>query len=267
MDATQERLTTGWEPDVPVEDTLVRRYLFHNVQLCSAFAYAGGGHALETPDVGMADLGRPSPRAAAAAWPRSSSRWDAVLDEIERFYAGGHGEAMLWSAWPTPDLRRRGWRLSGHPPLLFRPPALIVPPPAGAPAAVVRVTDAAELAEWERVAVEGYPMPELVPVRPGAMAAPVLLGDDRLAFWLGHDDGRAVSAAASFASHGIASFALGVTRPEVRRRGHWQALAAARLAAHPDVWVAGVFSDLSRSGAEAIGFVPVQRLTLWILDR
>jgi hypothetical protein len=132
---------------------------------------------------------------------------------------------------------------------------------------IAPVADASELAEWERVAIEGYPMPELVPVQAGAMAAPALLGDDRLGFWLGRDDGRAVSAAASFASHGIASFALGVTRPEARRRGHWQALAAARLAAHPDVWVAGVFSDLSRPGAEAIGFVPVQRLTLWILDR
>ena len=29
----------------------------------------------------------------------------------------------------------------------------------------------------------------------------------------------------------------------------------------------GVFSDFSRPGAEALGFVPLLRLTLWILDR
>ena len=29
----------------------------------------------------------------------------------------------------------------------------------------------------------------------------------------------------------------------------------------------GVFSDVSRPGAEALGFVPLLRLTLWILDR
>jgi hypothetical protein len=28
-----------------------------------------------------------------------------------------------------------------------------------------------------------------------------------------------------------------------------------------------VFSDLSRPGAETLGFVPILRLTLWILDR
>ena len=33
------------------------------------------------------------------------------------------------------------------------------------------------------------------------------------------------------------------------------------------MWIAGVFSDHSRPGAESIGFVPVLRLTLWILDR
>jgi hypothetical protein len=266
VDATQERLTNGWEPDVPVEDSLLRRYLFHNVQLCAAFAYAGGGHVLETPEVGMADLGRPSGYWNAATLLQPPSDWDAVLDDVERFYAGGRGEAMLWSAWPTPDLRARGWHLSGHPPLCFRPPADLAPPPL-ARVDVEAVTTAHALAEWERVVVEGYPMPELLPFDAGAMAGPALLDDDRLACWLGRQDGRAVSAAASFSSHGIASFALGVTRPEVRRLGHWRALAAARLRAHPDCWTAGVFSDFSRPGAEAIGFVPVQRLTLWILDR
>jgi hypothetical protein len=33
------------------------------------------------------------------------------------------------------------------------------------------------------------------------------------------------------------------------------------------VWFAGLFSDHSRPGAEALGFVPVLRLTLWTLDR
>jgi hypothetical protein len=33
------------------------------------------------------------------------------------------------------------------------------------------------------------------------------------------------------------------------------------------VWMAGVFSDVSQPGAEALGFVPLLRLTLWILDR
>ena len=72
----------------------------------------------------------------------------------------------------------------------------------------------------------------------------------------------------SFTSHGIGSLSYGVTLPTAaRRHGYWRRLAVERLRATPDVWMTGVFSDLSRPGAEALGFVPLLRLTLWILDR
>ena len=74
-------------------------------------------------------------------------------------------------------------------------------------------------------------------------------------------------AAASFTSHGIGSLSYGVTLPESRRRGYWRRLAIERLRSTPDLWMAGVFSDFSRPGAETLGFVPLLRLTLWILDR
>jgi hypothetical protein len=107
-------------------------------------------------------------------------------------------------------------------------------------------------------------MPELQPVRPGMLVAPALLDDDRHHFWVGYDGGRAVSASASFLSRGIASLAFGATRAEDRGRGHWHRHAVERLRTHPDVWTAGVFSDFSRPLAERLGFVPVQRLTLWL---
>ena len=71
----------------------------------------------------------------------------------------------------------------------------------------------------------------------------------------------------SFVAHGIASLAFGATAPAVRRRGFWHQATIARLEATPDLWFAGVFSDYSRPGAEALGFVPLLRLTLWLLDR
>ena len=99
----------------------------------------------------------------------------------------------------------------------------------------------------------------------------VLLDDDRLAFYLGRaGEGRAtaaVSASASFASHGIASLALAATLPAARGRGHWHGHAVARLRANPSVWTLGVFSDFSRPLAEHLGFVPLLRFTLWIRDR
>jgi hypothetical protein len=131
MTAAIEQLTTGWEPDLPVGDTMVRRYLFHFASLCNAFATAAGGRTMESSALGASDLGHPSGYWNAATLLQPPSDWQATLDEVEAFFAGGTGEAMLWSAWPTPDLRERGWHLSGHPPLLIRPPALSRTPTCG----------------------------------------------------------------------------------------------------------------------------------------
>src|SRR4029453_3551153 len=62
-------------------------------------------------------------KAARLLRPLPHDRPGEVLDEVERFFdGGGRGEAYLWSAWPTPDLRPRGWVLEGHPPMLLRTP-------------------------------------------------------------------------------------------------------------------------------------------------
>ena len=267
MAAAIEQLSTGWEPEVPVADTMVRRFLFHHASLCDAFATAAGGRTVESAALRAADLGRPGGYWNAATLLRPPSDWQATLDEVEAFFAGGTGEAMLWSAWPTPDLRERGWRLSGHPPLLIRPPATQVALPSVTGADLRTVRDVTELAEWERTAIEGYPLPALIGARPGALAGPSLLDDNRLRFLTAHLDGRVVSAAASFVEHGVGSLAFGATLPTARRRGLWQELAIARIRTMPDLWITGVFSDFSRPGAERLGFVPVQRFTLWVRDR
>jgi hypothetical protein len=267
MTAAIEQLSTGWEPDVPVGDTMVRRYLFHFASLCDAFATAAGGRTVESAALRASDLGHPSGYWNAATLLQPPSNWQATLDEVEAFFAGGTGEAMLWSAWPTPDLRERGWHLSGHPPLLIRPPAAQVPLPSVTDADVRTLRSVTELAEWERTAIEAYPLHELAGAQPGAMADPSLLDDNRLRFLTGHLDGQVVSAAASFVDHGVGSLAFGATLPTARRRGLWQQLAVTRIRTMPDLWVTGVFSDFSRPGAERLGFVPIQRFTLWVRHR
>jgi hypothetical protein len=266
---TDEHLVDGWEPDTPVDDSLLRRYLFCWGHLCEAFAIAAGGRALQAPAFAAADYGRPGSwfNSATLLQPLEPDAGAAVLDDVEAFFAGGTGEAMLWSAWPTPDLRARGWQLVGHPPLLIRPPAELVGVPGAPDMRLAEVADAATLEEWERVAVEGYPMPELEPFRPGSLADARILDDDRLHLTVGYVDGDGVSLGALFTDSGLSCFALGVTRPEARRRGHWLAHAVHRLNRTPENWVAGVFSDDSRSPAERIGFVPILRFTLWALPR
>ena len=55
MTSVEEHLTTGWEQHAPVEDTLLRTYLFHSVALAQAFAVGAGGAALDGPDFGAAE--------------------------------------------------------------------------------------------------------------------------------------------------------------------------------------------------------------------
>jgi hypothetical protein len=249
---------------------MLRRYLLHWAAYCDAYAAAAGGLTFRSDAFAVADLRRPGGYFNSVTLLQPpGDRFDLALDEIDELLTGGSGEMLLWSAWPVPgdELTGRGWQLGGHPPLLIRPPASVLPPPDAPPVDVAVVRDPAGLAAWERVAVEGYPMPELDPLTPGDLAHPSLLHDDRLRFFVGREDGVGASIGTLFVDEGIGSFALGVTRPEARRRGHWLAHAAARLRAAPDVWMTGVFSDFSRPGAEQIGFVPVLRLGLWARPR
>ena len=181
--ASEPEITTGWESDLPVGDTLVRRFLFHNSELAATFARAAAGRVVESEAISASDLRRPSGYWNQATLLQPPSDWDETIDVVEAFFVGGTGKAMLWSAWPTPDLRPHGWTLSGHPPLLVRPPAGYLTPPAGSSAGVREVTTVSELVEWERVAIDGYPLPELAGAAPGTMARSTLLDAAAALLW------------------------------------------------------------------------------------
>ena len=163
--------TTGWERDVAVGDTLLRRYLFHHAALDAAFTLAGGGRALDADDVSMADLGRPGGYFNGAVLLAPPADWDDVLGRIGCFFRCGRGQACLWSAWPTPDLRDR--RLAALGPSAAAHPSAAVDEPdhiADSSEPDVRsVTTVADLAHWERVAIDGYPLPELHDAPAGAL--------------------------------------------------------------------------------------------------
>jgi hypothetical protein len=260
-----EHLTDGWEPATPHADSLCRTFVYHWAEQNLAFAAAAGGIVARTDRFVVADHRHETGFFNAVVLLAPPRDWDALLDELDPYLAGGTGDLMLWSLWPTPDLRGRGWSLMGHPPLLLRPPADAAPVPPPAPEPHV-IRTAPELAVWEDVAVRAYPLP--APDGGPALVGPALLVDDRLTFRISHDDaGLPVSVSAHFAEHGLASLAFGATLPAARGRGHWARHARARLRARPDLWHAGVFSDFSRPLAEAIGFVPIVRFTLWFHAR
>jgi hypothetical protein len=261
-----EHLTDGWEPDLPVGDTLLRRFLFNLAAFHEVPARAAEGRVLRHDELAAVDLGRPAAmhNAATLLRPLPFDRPGEVLDQVEGFFEGhGSGEVYLWSAWPTPDLRPRGWVLEGHPPLLVRPPGAQPVPPVPPGLRLDQVAGVAALRDWERVAVDGFPYRELQPYRPGTLLGEAVLADGRLRLWVGYEGDRPVCCGSLFVEAGVACFSLGVTLPEARRRGYWAAMAGVRLVDAPGLPSVGVFSDMSRPSAEAIGFLPVSRFTLW----
>jgi hypothetical protein len=210
---TAEHLTDGWEPDLPVSDTLLRRFLFNLAAFNELPAVAAGARVLRRGDLAAADLGRP---------------------------AAMHNAATLL-------------RPLGGPP----------PPPVPPGLRAERVTRVVGLRDWERVAVDGFPYRELQPYRPGVLLEERVLADERLRLWVGYEDDRPVCMGTLFVDAGVAAFSLGVTLPEARRRGYWAAMAGVRLLEEPDLPAVGIFSDMSRPPAEALGFLPLTRFTLW----
>ncbi len=261
-----EFLETGYEASTPVGDSVTRRYVLNHADYMDAVATGAGGRSSRTDRYALADVGAPACIFNSATLLRPlEADADQVLGEIESFYAEGSGTVYLWSCWPTPDLRGRGWRLEGHPTFMVRAPGL--PLPDVAPVETVRVTDAERLAQWERLVAEAYPFPETAALLPGAYLGEAFLKDPRSRMWLVYDGDVPVAAASSFTAHGIVQFSFGVTRAQARRRGYWAALVRERLALAGDLPVGGIFSDDSRPGAERYGFLPLFRFTLWSRER
>ncbi|HLN78095.1 MAG TPA: hypothetical protein VK204_13685 [Nocardioidaceae bacterium] len=260
-------LTTGWEPGLPHDDTALRNFVLAWAESLAGPVRAQGGRVVRTADALTADLGRPGSYYTSAVLlrPPRPDEWDQALDGVERtMFRSGAGPVHLWSAWPTPDLSERDWRLEGHPPFLLRPPGGLIPEAAGLD--VREVVERADLRIWERVVVEGYPLADLQPWRPGVLFRDGVLSSG-LRMWVGYSGREPVAAAASYVAFGLHVLAIGVVLPRVRGQGYWRSLLRTRLAAHPDLPSASLFSDMSRPGAQRHGFWPISRFTLWVRDR
>ncbi|MGH8975645.1 MAG: GNAT family N-acetyltransferase, partial [Acidimicrobiia bacterium] len=186
---------------------------------------------------------------------------DAVLNEVDSFYATGGSPTTLLSLWPTPDLTARGWWLMGHPAFVARGPAPHATP--ARPGVEVRVAgDASELAVAERIAVEGYPLPQVAGRAEPNVLPPGLL-DTGLRVRVGRIDGQPAAVGNSYTGHGVVNLCLGATLPAARRRGVWEALVWARVDDAPDLPAVAYTSDYSRPGFIRMGFLPITRFTLW----
>lgn len=260
--SAERPLENGWLPDTPVDDTLVRRFVFSQADVNAAMARAAGGRVDVTDEVFLADSGTPVPylNQAILARPLIGIE-DPVLDIVDDFFAGLTHTTTLLSIWPTPDLSKQGWNLVGHPAMVARAPG----PVEHESAAEVEVRAAADAADFvvaERVIVDGYPMPQAGGLPPGSLLPPTLT-QEGVVVRLGLLEGEPVGVGNVHVGHGVVNLCLGATLPAARRRGVWEALVWARVAERPDLPSVAYTSDYSRPGFLRMGFLPITRFTLW----
>lgn len=260
---TQRPIEDGWLPDTPVDDTILRQFVHNQAESNEVLARALGGRAHHTDDVFLADSGTPVPYLNQAVLRRPVlTPGDDALDVVEDFFAGVDRPVTLLSVWPTPNLAKVGWHLVGHPALVARAPGPVANElPPGVEVRLALSED--DFAEAERIAVEGYPMPEAVGLPPGSIF-PSSLVDSGMTVRLGLVDGEPVAIGNSHIGQDVVNLCLGTTLPEARRRGVWEALVWARVGDAPQLPAVAYTSDYSRPGFLRMGFLPISRFTLWV---
>jgi hypothetical protein len=262
-------LPTGWESHRSLSDGLVRRFVYAYASSFTGPVALMGGQVVQREAYVTWDRGISAGlfNGAMLLQPLPYTGWGRIIRGLEAdLVATGTGEVILFSPWPTPDLTDRGWRLSGHPPLLLRPSG-VPQPPTPAWLEVREVADRRTLADWERVAIEGYPLDELRPAERGRFVDERILADARFHAWVGYVDGDPIAVGTSYLVHGLHVPTLGVTLPEHRGRGAWHILMLRRLSTFRSLPAMSLFSDHSRPPAEGLGFLPLARWTVWLRQR
>lgn len=218
-------------------------------------------------DAAAADPQSPHPIPNSATLLRSIDPEEApeLVERLRRFYGERPGAPWaLWSAWTMPDLQAWGCELVGQPPLMVRLPAEI--PPAPPELRIVEVADATTLADFEAVFINGYPLPELQPVRVGSLYDTRVLGD-RLRLWVGYFGDQAVSVAGAYVGDDLTGVYGVATLPEARGHGYGAAVTARAAAADPSLPAVLQSSDMGYPVYARLGFVHIARCDLWVAPR
>lgn len=254
---SEEHVMTGWEPDAPASDTLLRGAV---LSLADRIVRYGERHGRPLVDDGLVAAAFMAERGAFANMAvvcRPPDDWDAVRASVDGVVPAGT-PLVLMSPWPTPDLSRHGLALIGHPPFMILPTG-------GAPERlpdgidVTEVDDAAGIDTFDRVLIEGYPMPDI----DRGYFTEALLGG-RSHFFIGAVDGEPVAVAASHVSHGVHQVEFVATLAPHRGKGYGGAVTWAASSVDPSLPAVLIASDDGRPVYERLGYLSITRWTLWM---
>lgn len=267
-----EYLDPGYDPQTPDGDNLLLDFGRAEGALWSSWGesrQASVGHD-DRLGATWVDAGSASVFGNPVLWTRpvdAEAAADLVRRQSAAFAERPGGPYLLYSIFPTPDLRRLGLDPVGHPPCMARMPEVGAGRPAPDDVKIQRVTDEQQLADFERVLLEAYPVPDLLPVRRGAFLSTALLEAPRWNLFVGYRDGLPVATAASYATDTVADVTLVTCHAEHRGRGFGRAVTQAAVDVAPDRPALLIASDDGQPVYRSMGFRSLTRFTLWIGHR
>jgi len=256
-----EYLTTGWEPDLAAADTLVRQAVYVHASWAVVQANCIGRPWQDGPDWAAGHCRDTGVMSNWVVLKRPAVDYDLLFDEIGSFFPPGV-PYLLVSAWPTPDLRRHGVALVGHPPLMWRAPApLVETPPTDLDVRLVSTLD--ELRHAEQVLVDGYPLPELQPFRPGCVYDEPILAADTCVV-VAYDGDVPLATAGAHSAFGVTLVEAVAVLPRARGRGAGAAVTWAATTAFADQGAVLLASDDGQPVYARLGYLRLERWTVWL---
>ncbi|HEX7096422.1 MAG TPA: hypothetical protein VF183_11100, partial [Acidimicrobiales bacterium] len=254
-----EQLINGWEPELDHGDSILRAFVHAVADRMAFMTTAAGGRVERLDDALIVDARSTVPfdNGIVLLRPPPLIDIDAIVQRAGEVIDRTRPHVLL-SAWLLPDLRAHGYDLMGHPPFMYRPAA---PAPVTRPDGldIRQVQDADELAVFVRTLIDAYPMPRgetTTLADPRVLSGPVKL-------FLGYAGDRPVATAGVYVGRYVNDVEWVSTMPDARRRGYGEALTWAATLANPDAPAALIASDDGQPVYERMGYVRVQRMTMW----
>lgn len=254
-------LADGWEldRDTPPTDT-VHRAQVHNLAERYRFAAKAGAPALDDGDLvgALKTEAGPWGNDVVALRPFGDEAVSALVDRVAAF---ADRPAMLWCAWPAPDLSAHGFTLMGHPPGMVRAPGGEAPPVPDALRVVEADNDDA-MTDYDRTCTLGFPVNAQDGSPLYGIITPELRGGP-WRFFVGYEGDEPVTVASVFVGAGVAQVEYVATMPDHRGKGYGEGVTWAATMAEPELPAVLIASDLGRPVYERMGYLPYTRFTLW----
>jgi len=255
-------MRTGWEHDTPDDDTVLRQWVLTNLTRYRVLTERVEGRIDVWDAAALFDTGSSVvfDNAAVLRRPMSTDELTELVDTAHVFFPGER-PWLLFSAWPLPDLTDAGLTLMGHPPFMFRPAG--EPPHAARQSVdgleIVRVAPD-QAAVFAETLEAGFGLPGALE---SPWADPRALDADDVAAFVGYVDGAPVATAAAFLAHGVVDVEMVSCLADHRGRGIGEALTWAATLADPSAPSVLMASDDGRPVYERMGYLPIDRMTLW----